>query len=106
MWDQVDEGAEDSDAVNVSRKLEQRELKSSKNSKKAIDAGDLVEDQRQRNQFGAGLEANKAEEGLSSLTISTMPFISRPFDDLVTKRKRLSQINCQEMPTFGRGIRK
>lgn len=64
MWDQVDEGAEDSDAVNVSRKLEQRELKSSKNSKKAINAGDFVENQRQRNQFGTGLEADEAKEGL------------------------------------------
>jgi hypothetical protein len=73
MWDQVDEGAEDSDAVDVSRKLEQRELESSKNSKKAIHAGDFVEDQRQRNQLGTGLEADKAKEGLYSLTISTMP---------------------------------
>jgi hypothetical protein len=64
VWDQVDEGAENSDAVNVSRKLKQRELKTSKDSKKAIDAGDLVENKRQRNQFGTGLEADEAKQSL------------------------------------------
>lgn len=81
MRDQVDEDAKNADAVYIRRKLEERELEAGKDSKKTVNARDLVEDQRQRNQLSARLQADEAKESLI-VTVSAHDSIS--FSPLAT----------------------
>lgn len=92
MRDQVDEEAENTNTVDVSRKLEEGELESGKDRKKTVNARNLVEDQCQGNQLSASLQANEAEEGLIA-TVSTMISSSSslepsPDGHLLSKRGR------------------
>ena len=62
--DQVDERAKNKDLEEVDRRLQGRRREAGDEREEAVDAGCLVERQRQRDQLGAGLQGDETKKGL------------------------------------------